>query len=309
MLTRVLAIAAAILAAAVALAADDKPDLNPQTGAAARKAIREMEAKGWTLALHDEFDGSALDTTHWIDSYPNNVRTHGNNEQQYYATDGYGLEKGVLKLRAERRPMGGMPYTSGMVTSYGNFSQKFGWFEIRCRMPKGKGMWPAFWLLPDDRTWPPEIDVLEVLGHETQKVYLTNHYKNSRGRHEGKGGYFTGPDFAAGFHTFAVDWEPDAIVWYVDGVERYRTDQNIPAVPMYVLANLAVGGDWPGNPDETTPFPNTMDIDYIRVYKKNGSAKAARPALPATKETPVLYARPGERDSEGIARPAPEADK
>jgi len=264
---------AALLAVCFAMAAGravaQTPDTaQPQSGGAARKAIHAMEAQGWTLAFHDEFEGKALDTALWIDSYPDNVRTHSNNEQQYYATDGYVFSKGLLRLKAERRPMEHMPYTSGMVTSYGKFAQKFGWFEIRCRMPKGKGMWPAFWLLPSSKSWPPEIDVLEVLGHETDKVYLTNHYTNEKGRHEGKGESYKGPDFAAGFHAFAVDWEPASIAWYVDGVERYRTTENIPAVPMYVLANLAVGGDWPGNPDDSTVFPNTMDIDYIRVYSK-----------------------------------------
>ena len=265
--------AAALLAvwfamAAVGAKAQSREDVTSQSGRAARKAILSMEAKGWTLAFHDEFDGKALDTTRWIDSYPDNVRTHSNNEQQYYATDGYGFSKGLLRLKAERRSMEHMPYTSGMVTTYGKFAQKFGWFEIRCRMPKGKGMWPAFWLLPSNKTWPPEIDVLEILGHETDKVYLTNHYTNATGQHEGKGDSYKGPDFAAGFHAFAVDWAPGSITWYVDGIERYRTKDNIPAEPMYVLANLAVGGDWPGNPDDSTVFPNTMDIDYIRVYRK-----------------------------------------
>lgn len=253
----------------IAPAQDARPQNNtPRAASAVKREIQAMEKRGWALAFHDEFDGSKLDAARWIDSYPDNVRTHSNNEQQYYAEDGYALSGGMLRLRAEKRSLGGMPYTSGMVTSFGKFSQKYGWFEIRCRMPKGKGMWPAFWLLPDDKSWPPEIDVLEVLGHETDKVYLTNHYKKANGEHEGKGENYKGQDFAGGQHTFAVDWEPNSIVWYVDGVERYRTTENVPSVPMYVLANLAVGGDWPGNPDDTTPFPSTMDIDYIRVYRR-----------------------------------------
>ncbi len=265
MITRICFVALLAVCVAASAHADD---VHPQSAAAAKKAIRAMDKRGWTLTFHDEFDGPALDSSHWIDSYPDNERTHSNNEQEYYAADGCVVDKGLLRLRAEKRTMGGMPYTSGMVTSYGKFSQQFGWFEIRCRMPKGKGMWPAFWLLPDDKSWPPEIDVLEVLGHETETVYLTNHYKNAAGAHEGKGEHYKGPDFAGGLHTFAVDWEPGSITWYVDGTERFRTTENVPSVPMYVLANLAVGGDWPGNPDAATLFPNTMDIDYIRVYKK-----------------------------------------
>ncbi len=83
-----------------------------------------------------------------------------------------------------------------------------------------------------------------------------------------KGDKFVGPDFTKSYHTYAVDWQPNEIVWYVDGVERFHVTENVPSVPMYILANLAVGGDWPGNPDATTPFPSYMDIDYIRVYQK-----------------------------------------
>lgn len=235
------------------------------------QSIKAMEKQGWTLTFHDEFDGVKLDTRRWIDSYPDGVRTHSNNEQQYYATDGYEVSKGKLRLIGQKRAMGGMPYTSGMVSSYGKFAQQYGWFEIRAKFPKGKGFWPAFWLLPATKDWPPEIDVLEILGHETDKVYMTNHWRKADGKHEGKGDSYTGPDFAAGYHTFAIDWEPDSITWYVDGKERYRTTEHIPAEPMYLLANLAVGGDWPGMPDATTVFPGAMEIDSIRVYKrKNG---------------------------------------
>lgn len=232
--------------------------------------ITDPRKLGYKLTFADEFKATRLDPQKWIDSYPGGVRTHSNNEQQYYAPDGYEVHDGFLRLKAERRSMGGMPYTSGIVTTYGKFAQKYGWFEIRMKMPAGKGMWPAFWLLPDDRSWPPEIDVLEILGHEPQKVYMTNHYKNASGAHEGKGDSFTatGPDFAAAYHTFALEWKPNELLWYVDGVERYHTTENVPSVPMYLLANLAVGGDWPGNPDSATPFPGNMDIDYIRVYSK-----------------------------------------
>ena len=231
--------------------------------------------KGYALSWSDEFNGSKLDTTKWIDSYPDNNRTHSNGEQQYYATDGYAVSDGVLKLKAQKRTMGGMPYTSGMIASYGKFAQKYGWFEIRMKFPKGKGMWPAFWLLPETKAWPPEIDILEILGHEPNKVYLTNHWKPVDGVHDGKGDSYTGPDFSADFHTFALEWTPTELVWYVDSKERYRTDRHIPQEPMYVIANLAVGGDWPGLPDAATVFPASMDIDYIRVYQKRTSANAA----------------------------------
>ncbi len=238
--------------------------------------VKDPRKLGYRLTFDDEFNGTELDSGKWIDSYPGGVRTHSNNEQQYYAPDGYAVRNGHLGLKAERRSMGGMPYTSGIVTTYGKFSQQYGWFEIRARFPRGKGLWPAFWLLPEDRSWPPEIDVLEILGHEPDKVYMTNHYRLPNGRHEGKGDSFKGPDFSAGFHTFALEWKPSELIWYVDGIPRYHTDENVPSVPMYLLANLAVGGDWPGNPHSATPFPGYMDIDYVRVYSKTPTAPATR---------------------------------
>jgi len=226
------------------------------------------DSQHWTRTFADEFNGKQLDRAKWIDSYPNNERTHSNNEQQYYAEDGWEVGDGRMRFKAEKRSKGGMPYTSGMISSYGKFAQQYGWFEIRCRVPKGKGIWPAFWLLPDNKSWPPEIDILEILGHEPDKVYMTNHWVGEPGSHEGDGKPYKGPDFSGGYHTFAVDWSKDALVWYVDGTERFRTTKNIPHVKMYVLANLAVGGNWPGMPDATTPFPGYMDIDYIRVYQR-----------------------------------------
>lgn len=222
---------------------------------------------GWTLTFHDEFDGKVLDTSKWLDRYWHG-RTHSNNEKQYYAPDGYKVEDGCLKLIAQRRSMGGMPYTSGMVCSFESFAQQYGYFEIRARFPRGQGMWPAFWLLPADKSWPPEIDVLEILGHEPDKVYLTNHWRTEDRKHRSKGGHFQGPDFSKDFHTFAVEWTPEAIIWYVDGVERFRSTEGVPHEPFYVIANLAVGGNWPGDPDESTPFPGVMEIDSIRVYQR-----------------------------------------
>jgi beta-glucanase (GH16 family) len=166
-----------------------------------------------------------------------------------------------------------------MVSSYGNFSITYGYFEIRAKMPKGKGLWPAFWLLPQDGEWPPEIDVLELLCQDTQTVYTTLHFKTADNPHLSSGlSTQTDVDLSAGFHRYGVDWTPAAIVWYLDGIEIYRVKYNIPAQPMYILANLAVGGDWPGSPNSTTIFPAYFEIDYIRVYRD--------PSLPVPAFTP-----------------------
>lgn len=240
---------------------------NAQTAKPKPTVAPPLRKPGWVLTFHDEFNGKALDTKKWWDCYWHG-RTHGDQELEYYAPDSYEVKSGMLRLRADRREMGGKPYTSGMIESHDKFSQKYGWFEIRTRVPRGKGYWPAFWLLPATKKWPPEIDVLEILDHEPNKVYMTNHWIDDAGKHEANGGSWVGPDFSDDFHVYAVEWKPGEIIWYVDGVERFRSSKGVPDEPMYIVANLAVGGDWPGYPDATTPFPAYMDIDYIRVYKQ-----------------------------------------
>jgi beta-glucanase (GH16 family) len=236
-------------------------------------AASPPEKDGWSLTFHDEFDGTRLDTQKWADHYYHG-RTHANNELEYYAPDGYRVGDGMLRFIAkpvpakERSGTEGKPYTSGMIEGSGKFAQKYGWFEIRTRIPKGKGYWPAFWLLPVAREWPPEIDILEILGHEPATIYFTTHWRDAQRKHAEDGHKWKGPDFSADFHTFAVDWEPGLIIWYVDGIERARTEKGVPSEPMYIIANLAVGGDWPGKPDQATVFPGYMDIDYVRVYQK-----------------------------------------
>ena len=230
-----------------------------------------QEKPGWKLTFHDEFDGGSLDLTKWNPQDPwGRVRNH---ELQAYVKDAFHVRDGVLQVTAEKRSAeydgATKQYTSGMMTTYGKFSQKYGWFEIRCRLPKGNGMWPAFWLLPEPLGWPPEIDIMENLGQDTRIAYFTNHFRDGQGQHRSKGsGKLTMPDLSADFHTYAVEWTADAIVWYFDGVEKFRSTQGVPQQPMYVLVNLAIGGDWPVPPDATTTWPSTFDVDYVRVYAR-----------------------------------------
>ena len=236
----------------------------------ARAAGGPADRPGWKLTFDDEFGGDSLDLQKWNPNDPWGFER--NNELQAYVKDAFEVKGGILRIKAEKR--GAVyagkqrAYTSGMMTTHGKFSQEYGRFEIRCRAPNGKGMWPAFWLLPEPLSWPPEIDVLEILGHEPDKLYMTHHFNNDLKVHGSHGGSWKGPDFSAGFHEFAVEWSAQKIVWFVDGVERFRSEQNIPQTKMYLLVNLAVGGDWPGAPDENTPFPNALEVDYVRVYEK-----------------------------------------
>jgi beta-glucanase (GH16 family) len=218
-----------------------------------------------TLVFDEEFSGTQLNTSNWATEYrwgPTN-----DPELQYYSPDALELSNGVLRIKADRRSMGGMDYTSGMIASYDRFTFTYGYVEIRAKLPAGQGLWPAFWMLLNDNNKTGEIDVFELLGYQPNTVYLTYHFPDSSGNSQNEGSSFTGPNFSQSFHIFGVDWEADKIVWYVDGVERYRATNNIPNGPMYLIANLAVGGNWPGNPDATTPFPAYYEIDYIRVYK------------------------------------------
>ncbi|GGK46964.1 family 16 glycosylhydrolase [Salinarimonas ramus] len=240
------------------------------------------------LLFSEEFDDVSLydgrSTGIWkTEGYWGWRTQSGNNEQQFYvdpAYEGLGLdpfriENGALVITAQPAPDGigslieNRDYVSGMITSEQSFSSQYGYFEIRAEMPEGRGLWPAFWMLAIDGQWPPEIDVVEVLGHETDNLYATQHYVDERGRktadHVARVDDLF--DSADGFHTYGVEWNADEVIWYFDDIEVGRAANRNVEQPMYVLANLAVGGYWPGMPNATTPFPAEMRIDSIRVYQ------------------------------------------
>jgi len=226
----------------------------------------------WDLVFVDEFDGEKLDYSKWTPRDPWEVVR--NDELQAYIVKAFQVQEGILKIICEDEPAfydgAKRDYRSGMMTTSGKFSQRYGRFEIRCQVPKGRGLWPAFWLLPDPPAWPPEIDILEILCQETDKVYLTNHWVNPADPGGGSLSVteeFQGVDFADGFHTIAIEWEKGEIRWYVDGTQRFRSRTGVPDVPMFVMVNLAVGG-WAGSPDASTRFPAEYRVDYIKVWKK-----------------------------------------
>ncbi|MDB5204332.1 MAG: glycoside hydrolase family 16 [Candidatus Taylorbacteria bacterium] len=168
-------------------------------------------------------------------------------------------------------------YTSGMITTQHYFSQQYGYFEIRAKLPKGKGLWPAFWLLPVDTSWPPEIDAMEAFG-DTNSVNGEGgeamiHYASHFNPNNSICGAWhdTGTDVTADFHTYGVDWEPESITYYFDGQPYANCPHNADAdKPFYILVNLAVGGEgsWPGTPDATNIWPAYLEIDYVRAYQK-----------------------------------------
>ncbi len=228
-------------------------------------------ASGWQMVFSDDFNGSSLDEQKWTSAYPWGRSRKSVGEEQWYAPDAFKVTNGKLQISARRTP-GAIhnnevfDYSSGLISSHKSFTTQYGRFEIRAKMPRGQGLWPAFWLLPITTEWPPEIDVFEALGHEPDIVHMHAHWEEG-GKHRDSGETYQGPDFTQEFHTFAVEWSPEKIVWLVDGVKRHELAGKSPNEPMYLLANMAVGGNYPGSPDASTPFPASFDIDYIRVYE------------------------------------------
>lgn len=216
-----------------------------------------------SLVFNDEFNGSALNLQKWQTQYVWG-RTNGS-ELQYYSPSAFVLGNGVLNIKAEKKASNGKSYTSGIITTFKSFHFTYGVVKVRLRVPAGKGLWPAVWLL-DYAGGAPEIDMMEVLGHQPNVNYMTLHYSSNSGN-SNVGTYYNGPNLSSGYHIFAVDWNAQRIIWSVDGVERYRVTQHIPTKPLYLIVNLAVGGDWPGSPDASTKFPAYYSIDYIRIYK------------------------------------------
>jgi beta-glucanase (GH16 family) len=211
--------------------------------------------------LSDEFNGSQLDTTLWSTSYAS-----GSSERQTYVADAFHEGGGLLRIAATKRANDGKSYTSGIITTQDTFSQQYGYFEIRARVPYGQGLWPAFWLLhTGPRPWT-EIDVFEILANDTTTLYMSNHWPDDAGQEQHLTQAFSGPDYSNGFHRFAVNWTADSLTWYVDGTPRLVTHDHVPAEPMFILTDLAVGGQWPGDPNAQTHFPAYLYVDYIRVY-------------------------------------------
>ena len=244
------------------------------------------DAASWTPIFADEFSATALDTAKWTVCYwwnEDGCTNKGNHEMQWYVPDGVSVADDLLHLTATQRLAkdrqgNTYPFSSGMVTTghdgrpddaADRFSFTYGYVEVRAKLPSGKGLWPAIWLLPSSHESLPEIDMAELLGDTPELLRLHYHYKSS-GKSESAGKTVTQSDLSLDWHVYGMDWEKGAIVWYLDDVEQWRyTDQaTISGEPMYLLLNLAVGGDWPGPPDDSTSFPAAMLVDYVRVWTR-----------------------------------------
>lgn len=235
-------------------------------------AIADPSGDGWQLKFSDDFSADKLDRSKWSPCFfwgiSKGCTNGGAGDLQWFQSDEVSIQNGVLRLRAQKRQSNGKEYTSGMIASHDKFSFQYGYAEFRAKVPKGKGYWSTLWLLPQNKTWPPELDVAEFVGSNTNNVHMTLHYNN--GGHKSSSGWWGGTDFSADYHTYAVEWTQDALVWYVDGVERRRyTGEGIPKNPMYLTATLAIGAAWTVGPDDSTRFPGYLEIDYIKVWQRN----------------------------------------
>jgi beta-glucanase (GH16 family) len=241
----------------------------------------------WELLFPDEFDGTSLDGNKWVTCYwwgRGGCTNLGNHELQWYQSGNVAVAGGQLHLRAKREEVRGQDdtrcaYTSGLISTGRDvedtarapkFDFRYGYAEMRARLPAGRGLFPAFWMLPSSHSSKPEIDIMEVLGHEPNVLYSYFHYRDALGTVYKPRGVVETSDLSAGWDVFGVDWQPDRIVWYLDGVERWRYQDadHIPNETMYILVNLAVGGTWPGPPDSLTRWPADMLVDYVRVWKR-----------------------------------------
>ncbi len=208
----------------------------------------------------------------------------GNNELQLYVDPDYkglglnpfSVQDGVVTITASKTPdwaksQVGYNYISGELTTAGSFSQQYGYFEMRAQMTPGKGMWPAFWMLSTNGKWPPEIDIVEAIGHLPNHVYVNTH--SSTNGNAGKD-VWSSADITQGFHTYGVNWTQSTITFFFDGQAVYtRATPADMHTPMYMLLNLAVGGNWPGSPDSTTDWSKTnYKIDYVRAWSHDQNA-------------------------------------
>jgi beta-glucanase (GH16 family) len=222
---------------------------------------------GWVLEFEDEFDGTALDPAKWASGFGwgNTSRsTFGYCDPDHNEVDG-----GRLEQRIERRPQGGMPFSVGCINSRGRFAQLYGFWEARIRMAGCRGARGAFWGKPDDESWPPEIDIVEVYGDHRQEAQLTLHW-SERGTHYKSKDTFTDPDFSAGFHVYGAEWTPTETIWFVDGVERFRTPRGARHMddggPFYTMLEAQVVradsacGTW--------PYYSSQFVDYVRVWSR-----------------------------------------
>ncbi len=253
-----------------------------------QQVVNEWDKEGWTLVWNDEFDGPALNLEKW--SYEIGGHGWGNNELQYYSDDDSTafIQDGKLVIRADLVPQGTGSsdnlryFSSARLRTSGKGDWRYGRIEVKAKLALGQGIWPAIWMLPTDWMyggWPEsgEIDIMEHVGYDPGRVHGSihtgsyNHKINTQ-----RGGSKLLDKISSKFYVYAIEWYEDRIDFLIDD-SKYFSFQNdgkndFNTWPFnqrfHLLINIAVGGDWPGSPDETTQFPTEMEVEYVRVYEK-----------------------------------------
>jgi beta-glucanase (GH16 family) len=240
---------------------------------------------GATLLFEDTFNSTSLDTAKWNTQIWGKPSTNSTQHLSMYVSDNVRVQNGYVRLTADNiRRQGvdwsGRPktynYGAAIITHWNKpaFQYRYGYFEIRARMShSGSGAWRSFYTLPTNGSWPPEIDVLEHLGKVSPNIALTHHWKDANGTNQSLTAWLSDPQNNRwqDWHTFAIDWQPGRITWYVDGIVRRTVTTNVPTTPMYLILDNVVGNlsGWSGVPDGTSVFPHHVDIDYVRVWNRN----------------------------------------
>lgn len=233
------------------------------------------KAQTWNLVWSDEFNGSSIDSSNW--TFDTGGGGWGNKELECYTSRSVNarVQNGNLLIIARHESYGGSDYTSARLKTQGLRSFMYGKIVASIKLPAGQGLWPAFWMLGNDITqvgWPEcgEVDIMEHIDNVPRINGTMHWYNNGNASYGGT----VQCDSVTKYNTYSVEWNPDSVVWFLDGKEYWAGDiaNGVNSTgefhqPFFVLLNMAVGGDWPGSPDSTTVFPDTMFVDYVRVYQ------------------------------------------
>ncbi len=245
-----------------------------------------IEAVSYDKIFGDEFTGTSLDATKWNTAYQWGSDLVINEEEQYYVDslvdpdfgfDPFSFDGDALIITATETPAelsnraNGQSYLSGAITSATKFTTTYGYIEMRAKMPEGFGLWSGFWMLGADFVdLKPQLFIAEHDGGKPNSVFHNYNYHDAEGNLRSPGQWEVSTENATTeFHTYGVRWEEQLLVFYIDGMPKYRIEgENVASQAMYLIANLAVGGVWPGSPQSSTQFPTELHIDYIRAYSK-----------------------------------------
>jgi beta-glucanase (GH16 family) len=263
----------------------DKPSAPDALAAAPDAMTPDVLGPPWNLIWRDEFDGAENarpDAAKWRHDIGGGGWGNAQLEFDTDRVENASLDgQGRLRITARRESYGGREYTSARINTAGKFERAYGRFEARIKLPRGQGIWPAFWLLGGNIanvSWPDcgEIDILEYRGQQVRNLRGSLHGPGySGGGNVGKE-IDAGLDLSQGFHTYAIEWDPGRVIFKIDNDAYFTaTPADLPAGttwvydhPFFIILNVAVGGTYVGSPDGTTTFPQTMLVDYVRVYER-----------------------------------------